>query len=719
MNGRRADAKKNARPWPGATPWFAAVLWGCTAAGAPASAQEAAAALEAVTVTGTRERAYRAVVAPTANKSDTAAKETPFSIQTVTRELIEDRGVTTFGEAVRTVPGLTPQVGWGGSNDRFRLRGFATSANLKNGFRRSVFAPVDELVNIEQIEVLKGPASALYGRFEPGGVVNLVTKKPLAQARTRWDLTVGSEDFHRATVDSTGPLSDTLSYRLTGAWQDNGSFRDFVDARTAFVSPVFQWTSGAHTRLTAELELGRRQSAFDRGFGNSPLFLQVPIHTNYAEPDARLKNDSALGSLVLEHRLGNGWDLRAGLQTSYAKTDALWYPYGFPPLSGVGTPKPHVNRRLQRSIDEQTDTTVMAEVSRRLEAGGMRHRLLFGADANRDEWDFTADANIGPLGFPTNLPIDLFNPVHGTTVAGPLLPYDASNYRSRSMGLYVQDEMEIHAQWRLLAGLRYDRSRSLAKAQYLPVQDTLSRTDDAVSPRLGLTWTPIDAVSVYASWSKSFLTEPFSGMLRGGELPAPSRGLQYEVGTKWSLLDGRLEPTLAVFDIRRRNGTVSDPDDFNYVIQVGEQRSRGWELDVPFSASPQWRLLASYTQMKAEISRDSDPAMVGKRLANAPRRSASFWSTYDFRGAASGLSAGLGATYVGARQANSGNTFELPSYVRWDANLAYRFGPAQRHRLQLTVLNMGDKRYYDSGGAFVPTFPGAPRSLMASFSTAL
>lgn len=720
MTGRLTGKKNfDGQPWQRTVPWIAASLVGCVAAATPASAQEARAELEAVTVTDTRERAYRAVVAPTANKSDTAVKETPFSIQTVTRELIEDRGVTTFGEAVRTVPGLTPQVGWGGSNDRFRLRGFATSANLKNGFRRSVFAPVDELVNIEQIEVLKGPASALYGRFEPGGVVNLVTRKPLDKPRTSWDLTVGSEDFYRATVDSTGPLSDTLSYRLTGSWQDNGSFRDFVDARTGFVSPVFEWTLGAHTKLTAELELGRRKSAFDRGFGNSPLFLQVPIHHNYAEPDARLKNDSALGSLVLEHRLDSGWDLRAGLQASYAKTDALWYPYGFPPLSGVGTPNPQVNRRLQRSIDEQTDTTVMAELSRRLEIGGMRYRLLFGADANRDEWDFTADANVGPLGFPTNLPIDLFNPVHGTTAAGPLLPYDASNYRSRSLGLYVQDELEINAQWRLLAGLRYDRSRSLAKAQYLPIQDTLSRTDDAVSPRLGVTWTPADAVSFYASWSKSFLTEPFSGMLRGGELPAPSRGLQYEVGTKWSLLDGRLEPTLAVFDIRRRNGTVSDPDDFNYVIQVGEQRSRGWELDLPFSVSRQWRLLASYTEMKAEISRDSDPTMVGKLLANAPRRSASFWSTYDFRGVASGLSAGLGATYVGARQANSGNTFELPSYVRWDANIAYRFGPTNRYRLQLMVQNVGDKRYYDSGGSFVPTFPGAPRNVMASFSMTL
>ncbi|KQP44702.1 ferrichrome-iron receptor [Pseudorhodoferax sp. Leaf274] len=680
---------------------------------AAVAAADDTAELAPVTITGTRERAYRAVVAPTANKSDTTVKETPFSIQTVTRELIEDRGVTTFGEAVRTVPGLTPQVGWGGSNDRFRLRGFATSANLKNGFRRSVFAPVDELVNIEQIEVLKGPASALYGRFEPGGVVNLVTKKPAGEAWSSIEFTAGSHDFFRTTLDSTGAVSDMLSYRLTASVQDNGSFRDFVDSRTQFVSPVFQWQLAPGTTLTAEAELGRKRGSFDRGFGNSPLFLGVPIRTNYAERDSRYSNDSALGTLVLDHRLDSGWQLHAGLQASSAKTDATWYPFGFSPTSGAHTSDPQVNRRKQRSIDDQTDTTVMAEASRRFDLGATKHRILVGADANRDVWDFTADANVGPLGFPVNLPISLYNPVHGTD-AGALLPYDSSNYKSRSLGLYVQDEIQLGTQWRVLLGLRYDRTRSEGRAAYLPTDDTLQRTDDAVSPRVGVTWTPSETVSLYASWAKSFLTEPFSGMLRNGSLPAPSRGMQTEVGAKLSLLDGRLEPTLAVFDIRRRNGVVSDPEDFDYVIQVGEQRSRGWELDLPFSVTPQWRLLASYTQLKAEISEDSDGTLVGKLLANAPRRSASLWSTYDFAADLRGLSAGLGAIYVGERQANTANSFVLPSYVRWDANLAYRFGTAQRYKLQATLQNLGNRRYYDSGGAFVPTYPGAPRSLLVT-----
>lgn len=682
------------------------------------SVEDSTQKLETITVIGTRERPYRAIVAPTANKSDTLVKETPFSIQTVTRELIEDRGVTTLGGAVSTVPGVTSQVGWGGSNDRFRLRGFATSANLKNGFRRSVFAPVDELVNIEQIEVLKGPASALYGRFEPGGVVNIVTKKPLDKAQTDIDFTAGRYDFYRATIDSTGPLGETLGYRLTGSLQSNHSFRDFVDNQTQFVSPVFQWTPSSRTTVTAEFEFGHKEAAFDRGFGNSPLFLDVPIHYNYGERNAKLKNDSALASLVLDHKFESGWDLRAGVQGSWARSDAHWYAYGFPPVSGAGTSDPIVNRRFQRSIDTQKDTSVLAEASRRFTTGPVGHRVLIGADYNYDDWDFTADAYMNRLRFPVNLPISLWNPVHGVQT-GPLQHYDSSRYTSHNVGLYAQDEMSFGKQWRLLLGLRHDRARTTGEAEYLATDGALKRSDDAWSPRMGLTWTPREEVSLYGSWSRSFLTEPGGGMLRSGSLPEPSRGEQFEVGAKFSLLDGRLEPTIALFDIRRTNGVVSDPEDFNYVIQVGEQRSRGWELDVPYTITPQWRLLASYTHLTAEITEDSDPAIQGNLVANAPRRSASLWTTYDLEGWARGLRLGLGATYVGARQANTANSFELPSYTRWDANAIYRFGPADRYRLQLTVQNLTNKRYYESGGAFVPTYPGAPRTVMVSFGVRL
>ncbi|TLX54911.1 TonB-dependent siderophore receptor [Stutzerimonas nosocomialis] len=678
----------------------------CACAAQAQTAQERL-ELNATEVVGTRERGYRATVAPTANKSDTAVKETPFSIQTVTRELIEDRGVTTFGEAIRTVPGVTNQVGFGGMNDRFRLRGFGTETNLKNGVRRANFVAIDDLANIEQIEVLKGPASALYGRFEPGGVVNPVTKKPLAEQRTQVDFSAGRYDFYRSTLDTSGPLGDDLGYRLTAAWQDNGSYRDFVDNRGQFISPVLTWQLAPQTSLTFEFEYARKVADMDRGFGNHPLYLRAPIERNFAEPDTRASAISKLASVALDHALDDNWDLHAAVQASDARLDAYWYSYGF--LNGGigGTPEnPTVSRRPQLNHDRQIDATALVEVSRHFRTGAIGHRILLGTEYSRDWWDY--DSAVGSTSI-----VDFHNPVYGTPPSA-LSPAGEGRFVNDSWALYVQDEMTFgdEARWRLLLGGRYDRIDASAIDDFYGLADPSEKSFSAFSPRVGLTWTPVDPVSLYASWSRSMRTELNNGILHGGELPSPVKGEQYEVGAKLNLLDGRLTPTLAYFDMRRKDGLVSDPNDptFTYSIQVGEQRSKGWEIDVPFMITPRWRLLASYTRLNATISDDTDAGLEGNRLANAPRTNASLWSSYDLVAIAQGLSMGVGTNYVGEREANNANSFTLPSYTRWDANLTYRFGQAQRYRAQLNVQNLFDKRYYDSGGSFVPTYPGAPRT---------
>ncbi|KAB8314784.1 TonB-dependent siderophore receptor [Tolypothrix campylonemoides VB511288] len=660
--------------------------------------------LDEIEVVGTRERGYRPTTATTANKTDAAIKETPFSIQVVSRELIEDRGVTTFGEAVRTVPGLTPQVGFNATNDRFRLRGFATPSNLKNGLRRSVFIPIDELANVEQIEVLKGPASALYGRFEPGGVVNIVTKKPLATQRTQIEATVGRYDFLRTTLDTGGPLSDTLGYRLTAAYQDNESFRDLVDARTQFISPVVEWRPGNATRVVAEFEYLHREQALDRGFGNNRRFLEVPISNNYGEPYARGTTISRLASVTLDHALGDDWDLRLAAQGSDGELNGLYVAYGFPAVSGAATPNPRVNRTAQPVFDRERDGLLQAELTGRFEALGARHRVLLGIEAGRTEEDSAfRSASLGP--------VDLFDPVYGQQ-PGPV--FDAFfNSVNRTTALYVQDEIRLGERWIALVGARYDRAEYEAEDSFL-LGGASGRGDvNAISPRAGLTWTPVDAVSLYASWAESFVPDPFA-RLADGTIPDPSEGEQREVGAKFSLLDGRLTPTIAWFDIRRRNGTIPDPNDptFTFIIRAGEQRGRGWEFDVPFAVSERWRILAGYTRLEATFT--EDPSLRGNRLANAPRDNGSLWSTYDLGGRLQGLSIGVGAHYVGEREANNANTFQLPSYTRYDANLAYRFGDDARWKAQLNVQNLTDERYYDSGGSFVPTYPGAPRTWTAT-----
>ncbi|QHD01768.1 TonB-dependent siderophore receptor [Pseudomonas sp. S04] len=680
----------------------------------PGSADDSTLELGATEVFGTREQGYRSTIAPTANKSPTPAKETPFSIQTVTRELIEDRGVTTLGEAIRTVPGVTNQVGFGALNDRFRLRGFATESNLKNGIRRSSFASVDELVNIEQIEVLKGPASALYGRFEPGGVVNLVTKKPQHEQRTQVDVSAGRYDFYRTTLDSTGPLGETLDYRFTAAWQDNGSFRDFVNNESKFFSPVLTWQLAPQTSLTFEFEYARKVADMDRGFGNNPRYLDAPIERNFAEPDTRNSAISKLASVTLDHALTDDWDLHAAIQASDSRLQTSWYAYGFV-NGGIGGSEdnPTVSRRPQLNHDRQIDATALAEISRSFRTGPINHRLLFGAEYSRDWWDYDSAAG-------TSSTIDFNNPVYGTPPS-PLSRTGEGRFINDSWALYTQDELSFGSreQWRLLLGGRFDQIDASAIDDYYGLSEPSTATFNAFSPRVGITWTPVEALSLYASWSRSMRTELNNGILEGGQLAKPVKGEQFEVGTKLSLLNGRFTPTLAVFDIRRRDGLVADPNDptFTYSIQVGEQRSKGWELDLPFVVTERWRLLASYTQLDTTISKDSDGGLQGNRLANAPQRNASLWSTYDLPGV-SGLSIGMGANYVGERQANNSNTFTLPSYTRWDSNVTYRFGQALRYRVQLNVQNLFDKRYYDSGGSFVPMYPGAPRTAMVTLGAA-
>lgn len=662
-----------------------------------------------IVVLGTREQGYRATVAPQTNKSDTPIKETPYSVQVVTRELIRDRGITTIGEALRYVPGFSPQVGFGASNDRFYIRGFITPYNLKNGLRRSAYAPDEQLQNVEQVEVLKGSASALYGRFEPGGVVNFITKKPLDTPFLEVGGLIGSFDQRRVTLDASMPLGETLGIRINGSHDDRDGFRDFTFTRDTFVAPVIHWRPGPGTTVTLEGEYAWKRGYFDRGFANDPLFLDAPRKRQFGEPDARYDNEGGVASLFVDHRFSDAISGRIALGYSRFTKDAFYYAFGFPPIDRSDPDRPLVNRRPSLAFDRQTDLTAQAELYARFTTGQIEHKALVGAEYGYDHWRFTVTNT--PFG--TNIPIDFAAPVYGQRATPTVLTADGA-WNSDTVAVYAQNEAKL-GQFRLLAGLRYDWNE-LANRDYLFGGPVGSTRRGAASPRAGLTWTPSEAVSLYASWSRSFRAQVDVGRLRDGSLPKPLIGESFEAGVKTSLLGGRSTPTLALFDIERRNVAVSDPIDFDLVIQIGKSRSRGVEFELPAVLSPRWRVIANYTYLDAKVLEDSF-ATPGTRLVNAPEHSASLWTTYDLAGSLKGASLGLGAQHIGRRAGNTDNTIFLPAYTRVDANLAYEFdagfGPL---RAQLNVLNLFDTFHYDSGGAFIPLYPGAPRTVTASLT---
>lgn len=688
---------------------FRSFLLAGAALGVPAAALAQSEADAEIVVLGTREQGYRATVAPQTNKSDTPLKETPYSVQVVTRELIRDRGITTIGEALRYVPGFSPQVGFGASNDRFYVRGFITPYNLKNGLRRSAYAPDEQLQNVEQVEVLKGSASALYGRFEPGGVVNFVTKKPLEESFAEVSALYGSFDQLRLTGDFSVPLSETWGLRVNISHDDRDGFRDFTFSRDTFIAPVIQWKPSDATSVTLEGEYARKRGYFDRGFANDPLFLEAPRERQFGEEDARYANKGGVASLFVDHRFSDALSGRIAFGYSDFTKDSYYYAFGFPPVSRADPADPKVNRRTSLAYDRQTDLTAQAELYARFATGAVEHKALFGVEYGYDHWRF--DVRNPPFG--VNIPIDFDNPVYGQRAEPSVLVADGA-WNSDSTAIYAQDELKL-GNWRLLVGGRYDWNE-LRNRDYLAGTGEGETKRGAFSPRAGLTWTPVPALSLYGSWARSFRAQVDVGRLRDGSLPKPLIGESWEVGAKAELFGGTLTPTLALFDITRRNVAVSDPVDFDLVIQIGKSRSRGIEVEIPAVLTPQWRLLANYTYLDAKILEDSF-ATPGARLVNAPRHSASLWTTYDFAGSLKGASAGFGIQHIGSRAGNTDNSIVLPAYTRVDANLAYEFdagfGPL---RAQLNVLNLFDKFYYDSGGAFIPLYPGAPRTVTASLS---
>ncbi|MHC9084668.1 TonB-dependent siderophore receptor [Luteimonas sp. RIT-PG2_3] len=654
--------------------------------------------LDVVTVYGRR---IGRIPGETATKSGAAVLETPFSVNIVPRELLDLRNVSNIGQAVETVSGVQRTIGFSG-NQRFRIRGFQAISTLRDGFRQSVSQPEIDLQGIDSIEVLKGPASALYGRFEPGGVINFVSKRPQEAFAAQASLTSGSDQYTRAGIDVGGPLDSggTWLGRFNASYEDAGSFREFVDNRQLFVSPVLEWRPDADTSLLLRIEYIERDAAFDRGFGNSPLFLDQPISRNYGEPFMRVEKQQWTTVIEFNRQLNDAWRLRLGTFWSYVDVPReRFFNYGFPTLSGTS-----ISRNFIRYHEQQKDVTAQAELYGALATGPVRHAVLAGVERVSDRLAYLD----GTIAYGN--PIDLHQPQHGARPRDEV-PTGDSRYDYRSSALYLQDEM-TWARWRLLLGGRFDRTETVSFYTG-GIDPAITRRDSPFSPRAGLTFLATPDVSLYASWARSFRNEADAGLLESGVTPAPTRGDQRELGIKSLLLDGRVETTLALFDLRKQNAVVADPLDWNRVLQTGELRVRGVEAEVSARPFDALTLVASYAFSDATITEDTSPLLVGNRLAGVPRHQASLWATWSFDGRLRGLSVGGGVFHASEQAATTSNSFFLPAYTRLDLNARYVFGDGID--ILLNLDNVTGERYFMTGG-FSQIYPQAPRTARLTLS---
>jgi iron complex outermembrane receptor protein len=656
---------------------------------------------EEVVVTGDRPGSRYAVPnASTATRTDTPLRDIPQSIQVVPRQVLEDRQVIRASDALRSVSGVQQGNRVGGTSEVFNIRGFQQfGGNLRDGFNFRNNFSIAETANLERIEVLKGPASILYGNLDPGGVINFVTKQPLSEPFYAVGLQVGSFGLVRPTLDLSGPLNPerTVLYRLNAAYERGGNFRNFdTEVERFFISPVVSWKISDRTDLTFELEYSNDKRPYDRGlvaFGTGVA--DIPFDRVLGEPDDFSERTNLSTGYRLEHRFNDDWKIRNRFR--YSSSDQIsssLEPLRLNESTGQLGREFSVGEYTLRNYELQTDLVG------NFATGSIQHTLLFGVDLS---WL----NNKGENPFETAPSINIFNPVYGIVRPSrdELSELFSFETQTNTLGFFLQDQITLAENLKILVGGRFDTID----------QSSLSsgRQDQAFSPRVGIVYQPIKPISLYTSFSRSF--QPNTRTRADGSLLEPVRGTQYEVGIRGEFLDGKLTTNLAAYEITRSNLAVTDPNNPRFAIPSGEQRSRGIELDVTGQVLPGWNLIASYAYTDARVTKDNN-LQPGKLLNGVPFNSASLWSTYEIQtGDFQGLGFGFGLFYVGERQGDLNNSFQIPSYLRTDASLFYR---RNNWRAGININNLFNVNYIDAPGDRRGRIeaPGAPFTVRGTVS---
>ncbi|MBE9114108.1 TonB-dependent siderophore receptor, partial [Nodosilinea sp. LEGE 07298] len=562
-------------------------------------------------VTGEGDEGYAPRSATSATRTDTPLRDTPRTIQIIPEQVLEDQGITRVSDAVRNVSGVVQDGGFGSTTDQLNIRGFFTSGIFIDGFRGdgSGFA---ETANVERIEVLRGPASVLFGNTEPGGIINLVTKQPLDEPFYGLELQAGSYGFVRPTVDLTGPLNSerTILYRFNGAYERADGFRNFDQTvNRYFAAPSLAFRLGDATTLNLDFTYRNDERPFDRGFlATGRGIVDTPLSRIFGEPDDVSRVQEYGAGYRLEHEFSDRWQVRN--QFRLLSTDSFDYraePVALDEATGILTRNFRSNDDLGEVYSLQTD--VLGNFS----TGSVEHNLLIGLDLRRQTSGGTQRRLPGGL----TPDLDIFNPVYNVIERPPLsaLTDEVRNNsdRTNALGLFVQDQVQILDNLIVVAGGRFD-----VVSQYS--RDNRTGTDSgqdvtAFTPTVGVVYQPIEPISLYANFARSF--QPNFGTSVDGSFLEPERGTQYEVGVQAAITD-RLTASLAAYNITKTNLATTDPDNPDFSIPIAEQRSRGIDLNLAGEVLPGWNVIASYGYIDAAYTEEYFGLPPGSRVQNVP-----------------------------------------------------------------------------------------------------
>ncbi|MDH4570777.1 TonB-dependent siderophore receptor [Pseudomonas sp. BN414] len=648
-------------------------------------------------------RGYRATRSASATRTDTDIRDIPQAISVVPAQVLEDLDISRLDRALDFVGGVSRQNNFGGLTFlSYSIRGFTTGELYKNGFainRGSYSSP--DASTIERIEVLKGPAASLYGRGDPGGTVNIVTRKPQAERFSRLKASTGSWDRYRASLDVNAPLDDEyrLLSRINLATEDNGSFRDHVGNQRLVVSPSLGWQLNADTRLLLETEFVQHESVFDRGIPavNGELG-SVKRSTFLGEPnDGDIRNRNQMIQASLEHHFNDSWKLR--LANHYAQGH----------LQGDATEASRlignqVSRFYRQRDFEWNDSITQLELHGLFETGSWLHQTLAGLEYENYRNSQKYPQSLASLDYGQ----DIYNPVYGKPKPPIVNPNDFFE-RVESRALNLQDQIDFGHGWKGLIGARFERFEQTALNRTTRVSNDQDK--DSLTLRSGVLYQLIPEVGLFANAATSVRPNAISSQ---GTVFEPEKGFGKEAGLKLDLLEGRLGATAALFHIAKENVLTADPTNPGENIAAGRARSQGLDLQVSGQLTDAVRLIGAFAYIDAEVTKDN-VLPEGSRLLGVPEHSGNLLAVYEFQGGRlRGSDVGAAFNYVGDRSGQAGSQFELPAYSTFDLLAHYR--ASERTTLGLNLNNLFDRKYYERSYNSVWVMPGEPRNFNLSLT---
>ncbi|MEM6984147.1 MAG: TonB-dependent siderophore receptor [Pseudomonadota bacterium] len=661
-----------------------------------------------------------AVTYKQAYRGDIPQKQMPQSIETLDNAILDQKGITQLQDALDFSASISRKNNSGALWDSFSIRGLSGNENMPSGYLINGFSggrgfsgPRD-VSNIEYIEVLKGPGSALYGRSEPGGTVNIVTKKPQFEQQGELKLSLGSDNFNRVEGDYTNGINDNTAFRINGAWQDSDSYRDEVYTHKKVVTPSIYHQINASTSITYEFEYVDLAQLFDRGVVVlNDNFNTVPNSRYLGNPnDGDTQVYSRGHQVTLNHDINNEWSLVVGANYRSSTLTGFSSDAELAPSRQSLFDDGRTLTRQQRYRDyEVDDTSLKFELSGHFDTAGITHHLLIGADAYKYDLRTGLYRYRGGNGTYT---IDIYQPNYNVARPEVGLLYE-NNEQQDAYGIYVQDQMDLTDKFKLLVGLRFDSvDQDILETKSAVLS---SSSQSQVSPRIGLVYELNNAVTLYSSYSEGFL--PLSGTDASGDPFGFEYSDSIEVGAKFSYQG--IAGTLALFDATKSNMLVADPVNVGFSAPIGKANSKGVELDLSTYITDDTKFNLSYAYIDASTANDiinadwGVPIKKGSPLVNVPKNNLNLTLSHQTALLGKELELGASYQYTSERLGDAADlTFNLPSY-----QLVGIFGQVnltERTKLNISVNNIFDEEYAQSSYNALWVYPGAPTQFKMSLA---